>query len=375
MNQKAKSDILTCLQRLGFSGVCVARPPLAEEAVEHFCQWLDKGFAGEMSYLARRQAERLEPQRLLASVQSVLVAAFPYDPGQANTHDPTKGNIARYAWGEDYHEVLQGKLRQFSQWFEQYFPQFRLYLSVDAQPVLEKAWAQQAGLGWLGKNTNILRTERGSYFFLAVLLTDLPLEVDSPMTDHCGDCQRCLEICPTGALVAPYVLDARLCISYLTIEAKGAMPRHLRSLMGNHIFGCDDCQEVCPWNRFSRVTEEIKFFLKPEIHHRPLAHWLQLGPEEFKTCFAGSPVLRAKWRGFMRNVLVAAGNSGDMGLIKEVKEKMDHEDPLVRLHAIWAYGRLAGSEARSDLERCLLLESVPEILQEIQCTLEELAGS
>ncbi len=368
----AKNEILAQLAHFGFSVVRVAHPPLVEAAAEHFRQWLDKGFAGEMAYLARRQDERLEPQRLLASIQSVLVAAFPYDPGAANTHDPTQGNIARYAWGEDYHEVLQDKLRQFSQWFERSFPQSRLYLSVDAQPVLEKAWAQQAGLGWLGKHTNILRSEQGSYFFLAVLLTDLVLEADDPMTDHCGDCRRCLEVCPTGALVAPYVLDARLCISYLTIEAKGAIPRHLRSLMGNHIFGCDDCQEVCPWNRFSRVTQEIKFFLKPERYHRPLADWLQLSPERFKDCFAGSAVLRAKWKGFMRNVLVAAGNSGDPSLIELVRKKISHEEPLVRLHAIWAYGRLAGRGALPDLEQAQCVESLPEVAQEIQWTLEEL---
>lgn len=322
-----------------------------------------------MSYLARRLEERLQPARLLPDLKSMIVLGHPYDSGLSNTHHPTEGHISRYAWGQDYHDVIREKLEAFKAWLIEREAQAHCYFSVDAGPVLEKGWAQKAGVGWLGKHTNILDAERGSYFFLSVLFTNLPFEKEDPVSDRCGSCEACLHACPTQAIVAPYVLDARLCISYLTIELKGPIPRHLRPLIGNRIFGCDDCQEVCPWNRFSRPTKEGRFFPREGVRNRPLAEFLSLDESAFRIKFAGSAVLRAKRRGFLRNVLVAIGNSGNPAWADQVREKLEDPEPLVRGHAVWAYGRLMGAGAKPVLIELKAREEDPFVLEEIQAEL------
>ncbi len=322
-----------------------------------------------MSYLSRRQAERILPQNLFPNIQSVIVMAYDYDSVIANTQQATEGNISRYAWGEDYHEVLQENLKEFMKWLQLKIPAIECYLSVDASPVLEKAWAQKAGIGWLGKHTNVIHPEKGSYFFLSAILTNLPFIPDSPVEDRCGSCSQCIEVCPTKAIVAPYVLDARLCISYLTIELKGPIPQNLRPLIGNHIFGCDDCQEVCPWNRFSQATAEGRFFPKDGVRNQPLENFLELDEKGFKKKFAGSAILRAKRRGFLRNVLVAIGNSGDASTAGAVQEKLSDPDPLVRGHAVWAYHRLLKEKSTIVLQELLAKELDGFVLEEIKTAL------
>ncbi|MFO1463574.1 MAG: tRNA epoxyqueuosine(34) reductase QueG [bacterium] len=353
------------LSRLGFTALRFAAPPLGE-ARQRFSAWLERGFQGEMAYLARRREERLEPSRLLQDLRSVLVLGHPYDCGLPNTERPAEANLSRYAWGEDYHEVLGEKLERFAAWLRGRRPGVMVYSSVDAAPVLEKAWAQQAGLGWLGKHTNMIQAEQGSYFFLAVLFTDLEFTPDAPESDRCGTCTRCIEVCPTRAIVAPYQLDARLCISYLTIELKGPIPRELRPLIGNRVFGCDDCQEVCPWNRFSRPTEEGRFFPREGVRNQPLVSFLELDEPGFKKKFSGSAILRAKRRGFLRNVCVAIGNSGRPELGEALLPLLEDPEPLVRGHAVWALARLCEDRAREALLALRKSEGDPFVLEELR---------
>ncbi len=353
------------LHRRGFEVVRFTLPPLGE-ARDRFQKWLDQGFQGKMDYLPRRRDERQDPHRLFPELQSIIVLAHSYDSGLANTQDPKEGNISRYAWGEDYHRVLEEKLNDFRGWLTEQSDGVKCFSSVDASPVMEKAWAQKAGLGWMGKHTNIIHPESGSYFFLSVLLTNLPFQADPEEQDHCGTCEKCIQVCPTGAIVAPYVLDARLCISYLTIELRGPIPRALRPLIGNRIFGCDDCQEVCPWNRFSRPTTEPRFLPRSEIRNRPLQELIQIDRQTFRNLFWDSAVSRARWKGFIRNVLVAIGNSGQKSLAPLVREKLFEQDSLVRGHAVWAYARLLDQKALPLLMKIRSQEKDQFVLEEIE---------
>jgi len=366
--EPVKNKVVREFLRQGFSLVRFSQPPIGS-AANRFSQWLARGYAGTMSYLQRRQEDRLHPQRLLPNFKSIILLAYPYDTSLINTQDPQRANISRYAWGEDYHPILEEKLKTLQEWLERTIPHIHCYTSVDAGPVMEKAWAAKAGLGWMGKHTNMIHPEQGSYFFIASILTDYPFEPDRSQSNHCGTCTACIDVCPTKAIVAPYVLDAQLCISYLTIELKGPIPRRLRPLIGNRIFGCDDCQEVCPWNRFSQRTEEERFFPKDGLRNEPLTSFLGITPEEFKERFAQSAISRPKWRGFMRNVLVAMGNSGRSDWAPLVKEKFASEEPLVRGHAVWAYHQLLGEgvlEALSDFRE---RETDPFVLEEINSAL------
>ncbi len=360
-------------RRLGFSALRFAAPPLGL-ARDRFLDWLQKGYQGQMGYLDRGRDPRVEPERLLRELRSVLVLSHSYDCGLPNTQDPTEANISRYAWGEDYHGVLGEKLRDLSRWLQERQPEALLYSSVDASPVLEKAWAEHAGLGWLGKHTNMIQAEQGSYFFLAVIFTNLDFVPDAAEADRCGTCTRCIEACPTRAIVAPYQLDARLCISYLTIELKGPIPRELRPLIGNRIFGCDDCQEVCPWNRFSQPTEEGRFFPREGIRAQPLTSFLTLSEADFKRKFAGSAILRAKRRGFLRNVCVAIGNGGDGSLGEALVPMLKDPEPLVRGHAAWALAQLWKNRAQDILDACLQEEQDPWVCEELRVNLEGLAA-
>lgn len=350
---------------LGFSAVRFTEPPLGQ-AVHRYREWLRRGYAGDMGYLERRQGERENPERLLPGLKSIVILAHPYDSGFPNQPTVEEANISRYAWGEDYHEVLADKLQVLSNWLQGKVPELHCYPSVDAQPVLEKGWATKAGLGWLGKHTNVIDPARGSYFFISALLTNYPFVSDAPEQDHCGSCRACIDACPTGAIVAPYVLDANLCISYLTIELKGPIPRELRPSIGNRIFGCDDCQEVCPWNRFSTVTSEKRFLSRNGWAHKPLVDFLAITPETFKAQFKNSPLLRPKWKGMMRNVLVAIGNSGKTDWAPAVRDKLNEPDPLVRGHAVWAYHRLLGRDSLPVLKNLYENENDDFVLEELR---------
>ncbi len=349
---------------LGFEKAGIARAGAAPRA-DFLARWLGEGHEGAMGYMARDPARRTDPGLLLPGARSVVCVAKNYQSPGEHSEDPLTGRISRYAWGDDYHDVLAERLRELQRFIEGLGG--RAKVCVDTSAVLEKPWAQAAGLGWQGKHSNLISRDRGSWLFLGELLTDLELEPDAPHErDYCGSCTRCIEVCPTRAIVAPYVVDARRCISYLTIELRGPIPRELRAGIGNLIFGCDLCQDVCPWNRFATPTSDPQFQAR-EGHVTPqLIELLALTREGFQQRFKDSPVKRAKYAGFLRNVAVALGNSGDARAVGPLERALAHEEPLVRLHAAWALGRLGAAAA---LRARLPLESDPAVREEIEAAL------
>lgn len=319
--------------------------PIAQfKELDFYPKWLQDGHAGTMHYLERQLPARLDPRQILPEAQSVIVIGIVYhtpSPLSTEITDSRRGWISRYAWGEDYHEVLQEKLAQLHKFLEQEGgPDYQGRYYVDTGPVLDRVFAKYAGLGWFGKNTNLINQQLGSWFFIGELITNLVLEFDAPPPDRCGTCRRCLEACPTEAFVAPYVLDARRCISYLTIELREEIPEALRPQMGKHVFGCDICQDVCPWNHKAAVTENPAFLPRAEMVAPLLQVLAELDEESFRRTFRGSPVKRPKWRGFMRNVLVAIGNSGIQDYLPTVAKFLSHADGLLQKHARWAYEQL-----------------------------------
>jgi epoxyqueuosine reductase len=373
---------------LGFDLVGISPAAVSTEVARNQ-DWLDRGYHGGMGYLARPEAvaRRADLARILPGVRSVVVVGANYHtvalPPELRD-DPARGLVASYAWGDDYHDLLTPRLGQLAASIEAEVGQavaHRAY--VDTGPILERGLAARAGLGFVGKNTNLIHPRLGSWLFLGELLlaVELPPVVSvrgglrSNSEGTCGDCTRCLEACPTGALVEPYVLDARRCISYLTIELKGPIPRDLRPLMGNRVFGCDICQEVCPWNRrFARPTVEAGFQARPEGMAPRLLDLLALDEEGFRRCFRGSPVKRAKRRGLLRNVAVALGNAGDPAAVPALVEALGDAEPLIRGHAAWALGRLGTREARRGLEVALGAEREAWVRGEIVHALSDLDG-
>lgn len=346
--QAITEAIRACALSLGLDLVGFA-PVLTPAHALFFRKWLEQGFHGEMAYLARTADARCDPQQVLPGAKSAVVVGLNYAPAVSPVaDDPTRGVFARYALGDDYHEVMERQLQQLLEFIRQQYPDCRAKIYVDAGPVLERNLAWRAGLGWLGKNTLLMNTHRGSYFFLGEILLDIELEYDQPAFGGCGKCTRCIEACPTGAIVAPYVLDARRCISYLTIELRGSIPEELRPKMGNRIFGCDICQEVCPFNQprphaplRSAPTNEPRFAPREATLAPKLVDLLRMSEEEFRTAFRNSPVQRAKWRGFRRNVAVALGNSRDPDALPVLQRELEREsDPVVREHLQWAIHRL-----------------------------------
>ncbi len=287
---------------LGFMACRIAKAEPLDEEARRLESWLHKGFGGTMHYIEKHFDLRIDPAKLVPGAKSVITLIFNYFPGEKQAADAPK--IARYAWGQDYHEVLRAKLNELLHDLRARVGQVEGRGFVDSAPVLERAWAVRSGLGWVGKNGNLIRPGNGSYFFIATLITDLELPADAPFqTDHCGSCTRCLDACPTGAIVAPAVVDATRCISYLTIELKEAlMPAGLEQRSDNWIFGCDVCQEVCPWNRFSKPHEEPLFKPLPHILNISAGAWEEMSEEAFRAYFKGSPIKRAKWAGLQRNL-------------------------------------------------------------------------
>ena len=325
--------------RLGFfkTGITSARPLPKPERYE---SWVRQGMHGEMRYLERQLPKRMDPSMVLAGARSLLVLAMNYHTGHVLANQPLKGKISRYAWGDDYHITIKNRLEQLLDFIKKQKPSAKGLCYVDTGPVMEKIWGAETALGWMGKHTNLITRDRGSWFFVGVILLDIDLEPDVPERDYCGKCRRCLQACPTGAIVAPYVLDARLCISYLTIELRGSIPPHLRPLVGNRIYGCDDCQEVCPWNRFAVRTLESAFHPRVENFMPDLLPLVRMTPEEFRSRFRNSPILRATRDGFVRNVVVALGNSGKSAAIPALREALQDSSPVVRSHAQWALEQL-----------------------------------
>ena len=325
----------------GFDLAGVARADAPAE-LAFFAEWVARGFAGEMAYLTSQVAKRSDLRAAFPWARSVVCVGLQYDtPHPYSTAAPgDRGWISRYAWGDDYHDVMKARLDRVVDRLKDEAGPFQARVYVDTGPVAEKAWAAAAGLGAWGKNGCLLHPEHGSWFFLGEIVTDLDLPADSPRPDLCGSCTACLEACPTGALVAPYVLDATRCISYLTIEVKGAIPEGRRAGVGRHVFGCDICQDVCPWNRKRRHRGEAAFEPRPGAEAPDLAGLASLDEEAFRERFRRSPVKRAKRRGLVRNVAVALGNAGGAGHRPLLERLAGDSDPVVREHAAWALRRL-----------------------------------
>jgi epoxyqueuosine reductase len=323
-----------------------------------------------MAWMAETFERRADPRQLMADARSIVMLGLNYGPEadpRAALSRPERGAISVYARHRDYHDVLKGKLKELAAFLIAAARPEKadVKVFVDTAPLLEKPLAARAGLGWQGKHTNLVSREFGSWLFLGAILTDLDLSPDPPETDHCGQCHACLDVCPTGAFPAPYRLDARRCISYLTIEHEGPIPRELRSAIGNRIYGCDDCLAVCPWNKFASVGREAKLAARADLEAPPLAELARLDDASFRSLFAGGPIKRVGRARFVRNVMIAIGNSKNRALAEVAEERLDDESRLVRGAAVWALARLTSREELSSFasER-LRRESDATIIEE-----------
>jgi len=352
-------------KELGFAKIGVSRAERLDER-NGLDEWLAAGNHGEMLWMGLNADKRQDPRMLLSEARSVISLAANYYAPQSHSEDGGHGKISRYAWGRDYHAVLKERLRRFVEWIGQNDPDVRGLSYCDTGPVMDKPWAHKSGVGWIGKHSNLITREVGSWVFLAEVVSTLDLEPDAESRNYCGTCHRCLDACPTRAIVAPYVVDARLCISYLTIELRGPIPRELRPMIGSRIFGCDDCQDVCPWNRFATPCEDVQFYPDEGNQVPVLIELMHLTEGQFEERFRNSPVRRAKYPGFLRNVAVALGNSRDVGATRVLAEALERATPLVRSHAAWALGQIGGEESRRALEAALKRETDPAVLEEIQ---------
>jgi epoxyqueuosine reductase len=340
-----KEELITLTQQVGFDlcriAACVAPPHAAE-----FRAWLADGRAGEMAWLERNEQRRTDPQQVLPGARSVVVLGMNYWNDACGTaNDEARGRIARYAWGDDYHEIIEKKLKALDAWLTARGGRQRCY--VDTGPVLERDLGAVAGAGWQGKSTMLIHPKLGTWFFLAEILTTLDFAPDAPMADHCGKCTRCITACPTGAITAPRQLDARRCISYLTIENKGAIPEEFRAALGDRIYGCDDCLTACPWNRFAQTSRESAFAAREYVHGWALRDFLALDDDAFRRLFRKSPIKRIKRRGFLRNVCVALGNVGTREDLPALEKAARDPEPLIAEHAQWAAARIRAREMRN----------------------------
>jgi epoxyqueuosine reductase len=335
---------------IGFDAVGFCQAQLAPHARERLEAFLQAGYHGEMNWLASRVDERSDPQTLWSAARSVIVVGFSYAPAD----DPLEilsrrshGAISVYARNRDYHDIIKGKLKHLAQFVATRFD-CEVKVFVDTAPVMEKPLSQSAGLGWQGKHTNVVSRSHGSWLFLGEVYTSLELKSDEAASDHCGTCSRCLDVCPTSAFPAPYQLDATRCISYLTIEHSGPIPHELRPLMGNRIYGCDDCLAVCPWNRFAHVTSHAQVMSRADLSAPLLSHLVALDDRSFRATFAGSPIKRIGRNRFVRNVLIAIGNSQDQTLWGHADRLRCDMDPVVAEAAQWACDQLRAHLPDSD---------------------------
>ena len=332
-------------RELGFQSLGISSGQLTQ-AESHLLEWLDRGYHGTMSYMSRHGSARTRPHELLPGTVRIISVRMDYRPEDvvdslAGLEDLRNGYVARYAVGRDYHRLMRRRLQRLADHITDAIGPFLYRAFTDSAPVMEKPLASHAGLGWIGKHTNLINKNAGSFFFIGELYTDLPLPVDEPVTDHCGECSRCITACPTGAIVGPYQLDARRCISYLTIELKGSIPIELRASIGNRIFGCDDCQLVCPWNRFSQPTEEIGFALNPQFAAPPLVSLLAWDEDQFLRNTAGTALRRITHEQWLRNGAVAIGNGPrEQDALNVLTDRLAHPSPMVREHVAWALARL-----------------------------------
>ena len=389
-----KAAVVARARTLGFADCRIAPIHRASHA-DRFEQWIAEGKHGDMAWLARTPERRTNPALVLPGAQAMIVVAMNYfvpppgSPHQPNPHEDTddaaddastastahatnpglpasslpappahsaahpvappdaaRGRVARYAWGDDYHHLIEERLRQLCDHLAAHGGQQKLY--VDTGPVLERDFASDAGLGWNGKSTVQIHPKLGTWFFLGEILTTLPLPADAPFGDHCGKCTRCLDACPTQALTGPRQLDARRCLSYLTIEHKGPIPEEFRKALGDRIYGCDDCLDVCPWNRFARASREAAFAARPHVAAWALRDFLALDDDGFRALFRGSPIKRLKRPGFLRNVCVALGNVGTADDLPALRTAAADPHPLIAGHADWAIAEIAARTGRAE---------------------------
>jgi epoxyqueuosine reductase len=347
------------------------------EAPARLEAWLDAGYAGDMHYMAETGERRAAPRALWPQVKSIILLGMNYAPEGdplALLGEPSRANISVYARHRDYHDLVKGRLKQLASWLALQAAGVDLRVFVDTAPVMEKPLAEAAGLGWQGKHTNLVSREAGSWLFLGSLFTNLPLEPDAAEDDHCGSCRACLDICPTQAFPQPYLLDARRCISYLTIEHKGHIPAEFRAAIGNRVYGCDDCLAVCPWNKFAQVAHEAKLQARADLLAPKIEDWLALDDASFRRLFSGSPVKRIGLPRFLRNLLIAAGNSREPALVPLIEARLDDASPLVRGMAIWALGRLAPTRIAEWAARRRTVETDPDVQAEWSAALGDAAS-
>jgi epoxyqueuosine reductase len=341
---------------LGFDSLGVTAPDAIADAGRHFRAFLDAGAHGDMDWLAVRPERRADPRLLWADVRSIVMVGVNYGPDEnplAILEQRTRGAISVYARGDDYHDLIKKRLKALARWLVA-TSGGEVKVFVDTAAVMEKPLAQAAGLGWQGKHTNLVSRELGSWLFLGAIFTTLDLPRDEVCDDHCGSCRACVDICPTAAFPAPYKLDARRCISYLTIENKGPIPQEFRKAVGNRIYGCDDCLAVCPWNKFAQAGREAKLAAREELRAPDLAALARLDDTAFRELFSKSPVKRVGRDRFLRNVLIAIGNSNDSALVVEAERLVEDQSPLVRGAAVWALSQLmARQEFSIRAERAL----------------------
>lgn len=345
-----------------------ATPAKTPEGFHRLRQWIEAGYAGEMHYLPNRLDAYQHPRHVLDGVRSVLVLGTSYRTAEPAQQGPGQGRISRYAWGNaDYHDVIHERLRSLRRFLEDLVPGASVRGVVDTAPLLEREFAQLAGLGWIGKNTMLINRQAGSWIFLAALLTDQELTYDSPhLSNHCGTCQACLDACPTSAFPQPYVLDSRRCISYLTIELRGMTDPELRKDVGDWLFGCDVCQDVCPWNRDVPPSSEPSFSSAPVANPVELAELFELSDEQFRDRFRRTPLWRAKRRGILRNAAIVLGNQCKPTSINALTRGLNDHEPLVRVACAWALGRFQDARAVQSLRDRLAVEEDLQVRQEIE---------
>ena len=341
---EVKVRLVAQAQGEGFAAVGVCRPDAIPDAAARLEAFVARGRHGQMGWMAERMHWRGDPGALWPEARSVVMLAEPYTPAEdplAGLERRDRATISVYARNRDYHDVAKARAKRLGRWLVAETG-CEIKVFVDTAPVMEKPLAQAAGLGWQGKHTNLLSRDLGNWFFLGAIFTTLELPADRPEAEHCGSCTACLDICPTRAFPAPFQLDARRCISYLTIEHHGPVEEELRALMGNRIYGCDDCLAVCPWNKFAMAAGEAKYAARPDLLAPPLAELATLDDAGFRALFSGSPIKRIGRDRFLRNVLYAIGNSGDAALIPAVRQRLEDADPTVAEAAAWALERLSG---------------------------------
>ena len=364
--REALANLKSFAESLGFDGFGVTSPQLGI-AEKRFVHWLDAGYDGEMSYIKRGEDKRKNPDLILKGVRSILCFRtnyFTIEKDMSYVGQRDNADISIYALNRDYHDTITTRLRQMEKKIHREIEGCRTKVYVDTGPILEKPLAQQAGLGWIGKHTNLLTQGAGSWYFLSEILIDAELPLSQPAEDNCGTCRNCIDICPTNAIIAPYVLDSRRCISYLTIELKGVIPVEYRKAIGNRVYGCDDCQIVCPWNSYAVKTDNPDFKQKQDMIK--LIDLIQMNQEMFSKRFKGSPIKLIKRRGLLRNVAIALGNSGNQQAIPVLIKVLDDEEPLIRAHVVWALGELSGSEVLPVISKKLKNETERIVLEELE---------